>query len=235
MNLADIRAELEEELTWRLEELRFFKNQLAEFRKEEERDRFRRAMVVMLYAHFEGFWKAAFVIYVKAVNGCGLRCSEASESLVAAAFFEVFEALADANRKSDFFRNAAPDDTKLHRFSRHQEFAGRVSEFGSRAVTIEPEDVVDTESNLKPVVIRKNLFRLGFNHDAFKQHEGTIDWLLNWRNEIAHGSRRSGLSQGQYEPLEQAVHDVMKAVIQFIYNALRERRYLRCQESEYAI
>ena len=67
MNLADIRAELEDELRWRTEELRFFKNQLSDFRSDDERNRFRRALVVMLYSHFEGFWKAAFSIYVKAL------------------------------------------------------------------------------------------------------------------------------------------------------------------------
>jgi hypothetical protein len=58
MNLADIRAELEDELQWRLEELRLLKNQLADLRTEQQRDRFRRVLVIMLYAHFEGFWKA---------------------------------------------------------------------------------------------------------------------------------------------------------------------------------
>ena len=45
MNLADIRAELEEELRWRTDELRFFKNQLTIFRNEDDRKRFRRALV----------------------------------------------------------------------------------------------------------------------------------------------------------------------------------------------
>lgn len=50
MNLADIRAELEDELRWRSEELRFLKNQLTDLRNDDERCQFRRALVVMLYA-----------------------------------------------------------------------------------------------------------------------------------------------------------------------------------------
>lgn len=235
MKLADVRAELEEELTWRLEEIRFFKNQLGELRKDEERERYRRAMVVMLYSHFEGFWKMAFMIYVNAINSCRVRCSEATESLVAASFSDLFEALADSGRKSDHFRRNAPDDTKLHRFSRHAEFVGRFHEFTSKTIVIEPENVVDTESNLKPSVIRKNLFRLGFKHDAFKKHEGTVDWLLQWRNEIAHGATRSGVKDSEYEPLELAVVDVMKSVLQFVYDSLKDKRYLRYVEHEYMI
>jgi hypothetical protein len=235
MSLADVRAELEEELTWRLDELRFFKNQLSELRSEDDRERYRRALVVMLYSHFEGFWKAAFMIYVKAINQTKVQCSEASEALVAATFAEVFEALADGNRKSDYFRRTAPGDLKLHRFSRHQEFVGRIHEFVQQVVSIEPDDAVDTESNLKPVVIRKNLFRLGFQHDSFSAHEGAIDRLLQWRNHIAHGATRSGLSKSQYEPLEKAVVEVMETVILFIYESLKEERYLRRKEAEYAI
>jgi hypothetical protein len=235
MSLAEVRAELDEELTWRLEELRFFKNRLGEFRRDEERERYRRAMVVMLYAHVEGFWKAAFTIYVKAINKTGLRCSDAVEALVAAAFTEALEALADGGRKSDYFRHSAPDDAKLHRFSRQQEFVSRIDEFVSQTVVIEPDDVVDTESNLKPVVIRKNLFRLGFQHDAFKEHEGTVDWLLNWRNQIAHGATRSGLTAEHYEPLERAVIDVMSTIVRFIYDSLKEQRYLRRRDAEHAI
>lgn len=227
MRLPDVRAELEDELTWRLDEIRFLRNQLGDFKKEQERDRFRRTMVVMLYAHFEGFWRAAFMIYVKALNECRVRCADATDSLVAAAFSGVFEALVDSNRKSAFFRASAPDDMKLHRFCRHAEFAGRVHEFSSQTVEIEADAVVDTESNLKPIVIRKNLFRLGFKHDAFVQHEGTVNWLLNWRNSISHGATRSGVTQQDYEPLEQAVMDVMRAVVQMIYDSLKDRRYLR--------
>jgi hypothetical protein len=235
LDLATVRAELEDELTWRLDELKFFKNRLSDIHRDDDRKRYRRALVVMLYSHFEGFWKAAFVIYAKAVNRTGIRCKDASEALVASAFADVFEALADGNRKSDYFRRSAPDDSQLHRFSRHQEFVGLVDDFVRQVVAIELENAVDTESNLKPVVIRKNLFRLGFQHDAFSAHEGTVNRLLETRNQIAHGATRSGLSQSQYEPLEQAVIHVMQTVVLFIYEALTQERYMRRKAAEYAI
>ncbi len=209
MNLANIRAELEEALTWRVEELRFHGNQLSALSKESDQDRYRRAMVVILYSHFEGFWKGAFTIYVNAINSSKLRCVDANESLVAASFAEVFHALSDSGRKSVYFRNSAPDDTKLHRFCRHTEFVSRIGEFERETVLIEPDNVVDTESNLKPSVIRKNLFRLGFPHDTFSEFETTIGWLLKSRNQVAHGATRSGLTAVEYEPLELAVMDVM--------------------------
>ena len=46
-------------------------------------------------------------------------------------------------------------------------------------VDIPADKVVDPESNLKPDVIRKTLFRLGFQHDTFHPHEATVHQLLN--------------------------------------------------------
>ncbi len=99
MNLADIRAELEDELEWRLEEMRFFKNQLADLRTKAQRDRHRRALVVMLYSHFEGVWKAAFSIYVKAISAEGVLCKDATHSLVVASLFDLFAGLSDHRKK----------------------------------------------------------------------------------------------------------------------------------------
>jgi HEPN superfamily RiboL-PSP-like protein len=48
-------------------------------------------------------------------------------------------------------------------------------------------DEQPVESNLKPVVLRKILFRLGFPPETFASHEGTIHRLVNRRNNIAHG------------------------------------------------
>ena len=235
MKLEDIRSELDEEYTWRLEEIRFFKNRLSELRRDDEKDRFRRAMAVMLYANFEGFWKTAFSIYVKAINSYCLRCVDAAEPLVAASMANAFESMSDNSKKSAYFRRTAPDDAKLHRFCRQAEFAGRIREFDFKTVNIEVEDIVDAESNLKPIVIRKILYRLGFDHELFLEHEGAITRLLGLRNRVTHGETRGGITEGEYEKMEVAVHKIMRNVIQYIYDALRDKNYLRARPGEYVI
>ena len=62
MNIIEVRAEFEEELTWRVDEIRLLHNQLGYIRKEADKMRYRKALVVMLYSHFEGFCKTAFSI-----------------------------------------------------------------------------------------------------------------------------------------------------------------------------
>ena len=225
MNLADIRAELEEELRWRSEELRFFKNQLSDLRSDEERSRFRRALVVMLYAHFEGFWKAAFSIYIKAVNTEAIPCKNAVNHLVAASLFDLFSALSGQG-KHDYFRDRAADDAKLHQLYRQVQFVDRLPDIESTQLSLS-DKLVDTESNLWPVVIRKILFRLGFPEELFKGHEGTVSKLVNKRNGVSHGTERSGFTAKDFDELEGAVRSIMEDVVKIIFGWLRDRKFLK--------
>jgi len=228
MNLADLRAELEEELTWRMDDLRFFRNQMAALGSD-ERNRYRKALVVMLYSHFEGFWRAAFGIYVTALNNEGICCGDATHAIMAATFNAPLTALTDPHKKCEFFRNSAPDDAKLHLAAKQIEFIGRVREAALAKVAI-PEEVMDAESNLTPVVVRKNLFRLGFNHELFAAKEGVIHHLLERRNAIAHGAARQGIEEEKYEALEKTVIDLMSEILLVIFESLRDQKYLKHQQ-----
>lgn len=229
MNLDDVRAELEEELTWRTNEIRFLRNRLADMSDATDQERYCKSLVVMLYAHFEGFWKAAFSIYLSEVNRMALSCGVAADSIVAASMGELFQSLNDPNKKNTFFRSSAPDDTSLHRFSRHAEFAGRLHDVLSHNVDIPIDLVLDTESNLTPTVVRKTLYRMGFDHEEFKNDEGTVNELLRRRNNIAHGSARSGVRVAAYRTLESSVLGIMQRVVTFIFESLDNQRYLRPQ------
>ncbi len=235
MNLADIRAELEDELEWRTEELRFFKSQLFRLRSKDECDRHRRALVVMLYSHFEGFWKAAFSIYVKAVNAEKILCKDANYNLFAATLFNLLACLSDQKAKHPFFRSKAPEDAKLHQLYRQIEFLSNLPDVDTTEVDIPADKIVDPESNLKPDVIRKNLFRLGFQHDLFQSKEGRVHELINKRNAIAHGSTRLGIEKEDYDNLEIAIVDIMSDVIILLFDSLRRKKYLRHFDPEYSI
>src|SRR5262249_31564989 len=102
-------------------------------------------------------------------------------------------------------------------------------------VVISAEKVVDPESNLKPDVIRKNLFRLGFQHDMFQPHEGTVHQLLNKRNAVAHGATRVGVEEDDYNELESAVLYMMNEIIKLLFESLRCKSYLRQPEPDYVI
>ena len=224
-DLAAFRAQLEEEFAWRVEEIVFFQNQCERLDSEIQKEQFRRALVLLLYSNFEGYCKFALSLYVAAINSEGIQCKDADYSIVAATLSDVFSTLRNGSKKAQEFRNDAPDDTKLHRFARDREFVERAVEIMAKKVAI-PDSAVDTESNLNPVVLRKNLYRLGLPHDQFAFMDGDINQLLNLRNKIAHGESKQGIPEKLYGQLRDAAFRVMSGISVGITQACSEKRYL---------
>ena len=54
MTADELRAALEADMAWRQEDLAFFKNQLNNI-SEDDKDRYRKSLVLILYSHMEGF------------------------------------------------------------------------------------------------------------------------------------------------------------------------------------
>lgn len=225
MNVAELRAQLEEEMAWRIEEVLFFQNQCSSLPTEEKQDKFRRALVLLLYSNFEGFCKFALNLYLSAINAEDIECRHASYAIAAASLSDVFYALRDSNAKAKEFKSELPDDTKLHRFARDREFIERASEVMSRKVNI-PDSVVDMESNLKPIVLRKNLYRLGLPYEQFSHLETDIGMLLNVRNKIAHGETKAGVKGKVYDNLRDSAFRVMNGVVLEITKAASEKLFL---------
>ncbi|MEW6536909.1 MAG: MAE_28990/MAE_18760 family HEPN-like nuclease [Candidatus Auribacterota bacterium] len=226
MNIPELWAELELEQEWRQREIRFLQNQIASVKPEKEQDLFRRAAVLILYAHFEGFCKFAFTVYANAVNSEGITCGEANYAIAAASLSDLFRALREPERKCPQFKKELPDDSALHRFARDREFIEQSDEFEKRRVNI-PDWVINTESNLNPMVLKKILYRLGFYHNQFISIEGDIQLLLNYRNGIAHGESKNGIPLNKYNRVRSAAYRVMDTVKAEVMAALQQKLYLR--------
>ncbi len=118
MNIAEIWAEIEKDLAWRQDELRFFQNQLVSLPSDDEQRRFRRALVLLLYAHFEGFCRFALLLYVRNVNATGIKCDEANFAIAAASLSDLFKTLRNPEKKIPEFKHSLPGDVNLHQFGR---------------------------------------------------------------------------------------------------------------------
>ncbi|MGH8071150.1 MAG: MAE_28990/MAE_18760 family HEPN-like nuclease [Candidatus Entotheonellia bacterium] len=226
MNLPTIRAELEDEQTWRQNEIRFLRNQLANVSDPSEKMQFRRALVLMLYAHYEGYCKFALLQYLKTINQEAIRCEEATSAIVAGAWSRIFTAMERGDQTSEIFRNSLPEDARLHRFARRRDFIEQFSEFAKQIARI-PEETIDTESNLHPIVMQKNLYLLGLDHNLFSKHDGDILHLIYRRNNISHGSDKMGLTESEYERLESAVFKIMDDLMDIVMEAMQKERYKR--------
>jgi hypothetical protein len=226
VNVVDLRAQLELDLTWRATELVFLHNQISSLDKEDDRNLLRRFAVVMLYAHFEGFTKTALSIYADAINAEQVEAIKAHEAIAALTLSDALRTLCNPDRKSDLFRRALPHDGELHRFARQREFVERWRDFSTMVVSIPIDDVVDTESNLRPVVLRKCLYRLGLDASIVDNYGGVINELLNRRNAVAHGSSKEGVQEVVYGNLHRRVTELMEALILAIISAVENRTYL---------
>ncbi|MET0637172.1 MAG: MAE_28990/MAE_18760 family HEPN-like nuclease [Chitinophagaceae bacterium] len=226
MNLDQIWAEVEEDLQWRTEEIRFLHNQIADLDNVDSKDQLRRATVLMLYAHFEGFCKFVFLTYIKTINEESLFCKDVNFALAASAMSKIFDEMRQPDKKSELFRNSLPNEGKLHRFARDREFIETMQRFEMTQVVI-PDSIADTESNLKPIVLSKILFYLGFEHDAFKVIDGDIHTLLNIRNKIAHGVERGGVTEQIYNRVYASTFRIMREIKSIIMESLSTSGFLR--------
>lgn len=227
VDLGTFRAEIEAEREWREREIRLLRNQAFALASEDDRAVSRKALVTMLYAHFEGLCRFMLTLYLQRVNGLGLKVSEASPALAAASTADVFAALRNPDKKCKEFARALPDDSALHRFARDREFTEVARAIDLRALAVKEDEIADAEANLRPVVLRKILYRMGLDPGLAKPWEGSIHMLLNYRNGVAHGSSKTGPSDREYSELERAVGFVFDAIVLALSGALRAQKYRR--------
>lgn len=221
-----IRAELEEELTWRRDEMRFLKNQLVDISGNGKKMKYRKSLIVMLYSHYEGFFKFALLLYVKCINNENIKCCDATAEVVAGSWHSIFNAMESGDKKLRIFQTPLPEGDFIHKFSRRKDFVENLPNFENTSVNI-PDSTIDTASNLKPDVLKKNLYRVGLEYDLFNANDGNISRLINHRNNVAHGNQRNGLTSRDYDELERVVFRMMDEFMSVIVSSLQQSAYRR--------
>lgn len=103
MTADELREALEIELAWRKEELAFFKNQLNEI-AEENKNRYRKSLVLILYSHLEGYIKICLQTYVQYINSQRLNRKDVNTGLMVASMHNEFIAYENLDRKCEIFR-----------------------------------------------------------------------------------------------------------------------------------
>lgn len=205
------RAAIEAERHWRSSEIKLLKNQIALMA--EHQDVARKALVVMLYAHFEGLVKMILTSYVETLCSLNISLSDLHVALVPVALDDVFRQLRIDEKKNPLFKNVFPDEQQIHRYSREREFLERTYEFGNRVFSVTSDRAIDLESNVNGDVLMKNLYRLGLDPNLVREWKGAITRLVSLRNDIAHGARREGITEKEYEANEENVERVVTAIV----------------------
>lgn len=221
----DVFEELEEDRASREGEIRLIENVIARSQDEREKTMLRRSLVLLTYAHLEGFCKFALTAYASAINALRIPCKDASLPLVALTLTKVFAALRDLNSKHPEFSKIA-DDRELHMLERERTFLESFEKITGRQVEI-PDFVVDTKSNLSSIVLKRNLYQLGLRYPIVATHAGKIDRLLGTRNAIAHGDKLKDPKESDVKDYLQASFEVMKFVQREVFESLEAKIYQR--------
>ena len=228
---ADVFQDLEGDRLQREAELRLLENIAARTGAEPERNMLFRSIVLLIYAHLEGFCKFALLAYVGAINAVGLRCREASSAVVAASLGNVFAALRDLNSKHPEFNRALPDDRELHMLWRERTFVDVYDNIISQRVEI-PDRIVDTKSNINTVVLKRNLYQLDLDYPEIEKHRHSIEMLLGVRNAIAHGDVLKVPKPEEIQHWSSAAFEVMRIVQSAVFTALSGEIYRRRSTEE---
>lgn len=201
---------LEENLDWREAELASFKILLSSTPKESVRQTaLLRAAWALLYAHYEGFCKFAWDIYLDALEKCRLPRSE------------FVECIACFSLESDFRRfrgNLSPDAI--------WDFC--TSEFGSLlSLPAVFEQKLETNSNLWPNLFKENARKVGLPTHAVDEHLTRLKALVARRNDIAHGKKMIVKNIHEYAEYENAALLVMHELAINIIESLEQEKYRR--------
>jgi hypothetical protein len=227
MTFADLRKQLELDLEWRQKEMRLLYNMLSNIDDEEEKRSYCKALVVMLYSHFEGFCKLAFSIYIDIINEENIRCSQVNANLAAISLEDIFQGINDPNKNCSFFRGS-PLDNKWKRFFRRVYFLNELVRILDEPVNL-TDEYIKTDSNLKIPILNRTLYHLGFQPGSFDEYTGEISNLVDRRNDFAHGEMKPGIKKDEYEKFEQIAFKIMSDLMGLLDDSLRNKKYLKTQ------
>jgi hypothetical protein len=224
MTQDDFVAELYRGYDWHFDEVRRLKNLFANIDDEKLQSEYRKSLVLVLYAHFEGFCVFALQHYLAAINRAGINCDMAVSAILAGSWEPIFNAMEHGDQKCRIFSHSLPNDPGLHRHWRRRHFIEEMDRLLARPVSI-PENTIDAQSNLNATVLQRNLFLLGLDHHFVDPHTETIHNLLGRRNRIAHGDDRRGVPSLDYDGYDSSVFVICYQLIEMLADAFEKARF----------
>lgn len=225
MTLEEFQTELELEKQWREDDIRFFHNLQATLEKIEDRERLRRSIVGMLYAHIEGFVYFSFNLYLNSINELELQCKDVKPAIAAASLNKEFVALKNPEKKNPIFKRQLPNDTKLHQTCREIDFLENFYTIQEQKVKI-PRDYINTENNIGPNVLRKLLYQMGLDYNDLDGISTELSQLLNIRNDIAHGKSRTGIEDRDYNKFKDCFNTIFSRLSNLLVNSFSNQDFL---------
>ena len=219
MNFEELRAQLEEDLAWRFDELRHLRNTLL---GSLDRDNWPtsalRAILVMQYAHLEGFAHNAFRLYIDAINARKLRAHEIRPNLFACALTPEFDELRRGGSDQE-----SVEGRLTRRANSQVKFVDKLRLLSSGEILIDADRSVSMEMNFGADVLRRTLFMLAIpESEVDLRYYSSLEFVRRARNDIAHGSRREVISSRLFSQHQRLCEQFMNELARIISAAVRQ-------------
>lgn len=172
----------------------------------------RKASVLLLYAHWEGFAKDLVQAFVAFVASQRLPMNGVSDALIACKARHYVSRSNQSSQATTFRTAIGFRDTNEH-------------------WKLEPELVGDAKSNLSFSTLSEILISIGANPSQFDDKAVFIDnVLLKKRNALAHGSD-SVVDYSDYETIREGVRECMRRLKDVVENMVSNQGYRRVRLS----
>lgn len=206
----EIIRQIDEDLRWREDELAAMKLLAVKSVPNSISTRvLLRAMLALLYAHYEGFSKFVWDSYLDAIEHHGGLRIKHIESLAAFSCEEEFNAV-----KGNL--------TNVNLFC----FCRQFSSIMDTPISF-PHDKLSTKYNLEPETFLDRMGILGIDCPAMKNHKETIASVVGRRHEIAHGKLHDIKDIANYVEYENAILTVMYELTINVAEAIENKSYLK--------
>lgn len=203
-----LAKELEADLEWRFHEVDVIRRKHSQCANDKERKIIVKCLVLMLYAHWEGFVKHGLSLYVDALAKTGVRRREVVDNLVARSLQATLNKLAD---RSIVVR---------------ADFVASLNDLMEATLSFE-QPGINTKANLKTHVFRELLTDFGVHVDDALVNELTINTLVDRRNDIAHGTRSAIEELEVFNRFYSQIRELMEALAISLDDMMDNRAYLK--------
>lgn len=207
--MSDIYQKLENDLQWREKELDLLGGQFNKASQESVRQTLLRVMVMLLYAHYEGFCKFAFNFYLKEIEKGDIKRKNCQDVLILLSLEKEF---------ANFRKNTSAEN--ILNFYQNE----LLNYLESNIIFSE---IDATDANLYPSKFREKLAQLGLQSNLVEQHKTEIKNLVGIRNDIAHGQQNIIRTLEEYKKYEDAVLEVIYELAVIIIEGLDQQQYLK--------
>lgn len=170
----------------------------------------RRAVFLLIYSHWEGFFRTCATAYCHYVAHCRIAYENIRPNFIALSLVARVEQLRDAKRSAFIVE--------------------LVTDLLTRTVSTEAfswTEELDTRSNLDSNVLRELLLLIGIDHSPYVIHQKFLDHnLVGLRNQVAHG-QLAPVVEVEFEEAMETVRTLLELFRNDVQNAAVQNRYMR--------